>query len=129
MSEVELALNVVFIILNIPFIIVVMLMIDEHFKFEEYKSLLTAVQRNGMLYSVEQENEIVYGNEISHSEMLDILASVDYHKLTHDYKFVDAKDSPWRHERVNALSGDLQDLSMGSHPLYQDTGTGAYDRL
>lgn len=120
MSEVELALNVVFILLNIPLTVVIMLMIDGHFEFEKYKSLVTAVQRNGVTFSLNDEKRVVYRNQLSASESIDVMASLGHHRLTNNNKPRDPKHSPWRHEYVNGLSGELQDLSLGEHPLYRD---------
>lgn len=118
MSQLELALNIVYILINIPFIVVVMFMIDGHFKFEEYKSMLTVVERRGIKLSLEDEKDVIYGGVLSYEEVLDIMARTGFHTVNYDGKRrLKERDSPWHSSKVDPISGELKDYEDGLEPL------------
>jgi hypothetical protein len=102
MSETTLAFGIVGTIFWFLFILFGILTFEIHLSFNKYKSALTVVQRYGVVLSLEQANEIYFGNQLRNEDVLEIFGSAGHDKVAMNGERLSKENSPWADSKLDA---------------------------
>lgn len=93
------------------FVLFGILSFEIHLQFQKYKSALTAIQRFGVVLSLEQVNEIYFNNELKNEDVLEILGSSGHQDVDMNGHAIKPVNSPWSMEKIDGY-GNLKDYKV-----------------
>lgn len=114
MSDLTIAFGVLGTIFWFLFILFGILSFEVKLSFDKYKSALTAIQRYGVILSLEQANEIYFNGELRNEDVLEIFGSAGHDKVDMNGDPIDEAVSPWHLKKVGP-TGEIQEYADTEH--------------